>query len=168
MAEYIVPVFIVLCIILCLRKREEVYSVFISGVENGMHTVFRILPALIAVMSAAAMLEKSGLTAIIADSVARILPFDIPRDVLSLVVLRPVSGSGSVGLLADIISRRGPDSEAARISSVICASSETTLYVLMVYFGNTRVKYTKKVMLAALIGDFVCVLTAITVCKIFF
>jgi len=51
---------------------------------------------------------------------------------------------------------------------VICASSETTLYVLMVYFGNTRVKYTKKVMLAALIGDFVCVLTAILTCKIFF
>ena len=168
MTEQIIPIFIIVCIILSLKRRESVYTVFIGGVEEGIKTVIHILPALIAVMSAAAMLGESGITGLITGAVVKLLPFDIPGDVISLALLRPVSGSGSAGLLADIISASGPDSEAARICSVICASSETTLYVLTVYFGCTRVKYTKRVLFAALIGDFVCVLTAILSCKIFF
>lgn len=168
MTEFIVPLFIIICILLCLKRREEVYSIFIDGAEKGMRTVIKILPAMIAVMSAAAMLNESGIMDFITKSLLKLLPIKLPAEVLSLALLRPVSGSGSVGLLADIINRTGADSMASRIASVICASSETTLYVLTVYFGSTRVKYTKRVLFAALIGDFVCVLTAILTCKIFF
>ncbi len=168
MTEFIVPLFIIICILLCLKRREAVYSLFIDGAEGGMQTVIRILPAMIAVMSASAMLNESGIMDFITKSLLKLLPIKLPAEVLSLALLRPVSGSGSVGLLADIIDRTGADSMVARMASVICASSETTLYVLTVYFGSTRVKYTKRVLFAALIGDFVCVLTAILTCKIFF
>ena len=166
--EFVVPVFIIICILLCLKRREEVYSLFIGGAEDGMRTVVRILPAMIAVMSASAMLNESGIMDFITNSIFGLLPVKLPAEVVSLALLRPVSGSGSVGLLADIINRTGADSVASRMASVICASSETTLYVLTVYFRVTRVKYTKRVLFAALIGDFVCVLTAILTCKIFF
>ena len=168
MTEQAVPLFIILCIICSLKRKEEVYTTFIGGVESGMKTVLKILPALVAVMSASAMLEASGAGTFITNGIVRLLPFDVPDEVISLALLRPVSGGGSIGLLADTINDFGVDSLSARIGAVICASSETTLYVLMVYFGSTRVKYTKRVLIAALIGDFVCVLTAILSCKIFF
>ena len=168
MTSRIVPLFIILCIICCLKRKDSVYTIFIGGVESGMKTVVQILPALVAVMSAAAMLEASGTGKLITDAIMKVLPFDIPPEVVSLALLRPVSGGGSLGLLADAVNNTGVDSLSSRIGAVICASSETTLYVLTVYFGGTRVKYTKRVLIAALIGDFVCVLTAILSCKIFF
>lgn len=168
MIEFVVPVLVFAAVAFCIAGKVEVYSTFCDGVENGMKTLVKILPALVAVMSAAAMLRESGITAAIAAAVAKILPFDVPEDIISLAVLRPVSGGGSIGLLAEILKTHGADSQTGRIASIIAASSETTLYVLMVYFGSTRVKYTKRVLAAALLGDFVCVLTAVWVTKIFF
>lgn len=167
-AEFVVPLLIFIAISTCLAGKVAVYSEFCTGVERGMKTLVGILPAMIAVMSAAAMLRESGITAAVAGKIAAVLPFYVPEEIISLAILRPVSGSGSVGLLAEILSRYGADSAEGRIASTIAASSETTLYVLMVYFGATRVKYTKRVLAAALIGDFVCVLTAVWVCTIFF
>lgn len=167
-AQYAVPALILTALFMCLKSRADIYPVFCSGVSDGLKTAIKILPPMVAVMSAAAMLRESGLIDIFCSFICDILPINIDRDILMLAVLRPVSGSGSVGLLADILNTAGPDSYAGRVCSVIAASSETTLYVLMVYFSQTRVKYTKRVLLAALLGDFVCVLTALTVCRIFF
>lgn len=167
-AEFIVPAIVCAAVVMCLFGRVQVYGEFCTGVERGMKTLVNILPAMVAVMSAAAMLRESGITAAVAGKLAALLPFDVPEAILSLAILRPVSGSGSIGLLAQILSDYGADSAEGRIASVIAASSETTLYVLMVYFGATGVKYTKRVLAAALIGDFVCVLTAVWACKIFF
>lgn len=167
-AEFIVPAIVCAAVVMCLFGRVQVYSEFCTGVERGMKTLLTILPAMVAVMSAASMLRESGITAAIAGRLAALLPFDVPEAILSLAILRPVSGSGSIGLLAQILSEYGADSPEGRMASVIAASSETTLYVLMVYFGATEVKYTKRVLAAALIGDFVCVLTAVWSCKIFF
>lgn len=167
-ADFAVPALIFAAVFVCLGKKVSVYSEFCSGAEEGMKMLVNILPAMIAVMSAASMLRESGITACFAHFAARVLPFDIPEEIVSLAILRPVSGSGSVGLLAEILSQYGADSMSGRIASVIAASSETTLYVLMVYFGATRVKYTKRVVAAALVGDFVCVLTAVWACRIFF
>ncbi|MEE0944751.1 MAG: spore maturation protein [Clostridia bacterium] len=144
------------------------YDTFLNGVENGLKTLVKILPAMVAVMSAAAMLRESGITTQLASALKSILPFDIPEEIITVSMLRPVSGGGSIGLLAEILKTHGADSEVGRISSVIAASSETTLYVLMVYFGATRVKYTGRVLASALFGDFICVLTAVFVCKIIF
>lgn len=168
MTELIVPAIIFVALSMCLAGRIDVYSTFLGGVEDGMKTIVKIFPALVAVMSAAAMLREAGITDLIAGAICRILPFDIPYEVVSLALLRPVSGGGSIGLLAEILNDCGANSMAGRIASVIAASSETTLYVMMVYFGSTRVKYTKRVLCAALFGDFVCVLTAVWVCTIIF
>lgn len=167
-AQYAVPVILFAVLASCVKKRTDIYPVFCGGVEDGMKTAVKILPPMVAVMSAAAMLRASGILEAVCEFLSAYLPFKIDRDILTLALLRPVSGSGSVGLLAEVLSSAGPDSYAGRVCSVIAASSETTLYVLMVYFAETRVKYTKRVLCAALLGDFICVLTALAACKIFF
>ncbi len=159
---------IVLAILLCLGKRVEVYDTFLQGVASGFETVWRILPVMLAVMSGAYMLRESGLLGYAAVFLAKLLPFELPEELITLALLRPVSGGGSVGLLAEILNTSGADSETGRIASVIAASSETTLYVLMVYFGSVRTKYSKGVLFAALFGDFVCVLTSFWAVKTFF
>ncbi len=168
MSGIILTCLIVLSVGLCLAKKVEVYNTFLQGVSTGFETVWKIMPVMIAVMSGAYMLRSSGLMGYAAGFLMKILPFKLSEDLITLALLRPVSGSGSIGLLADILAGNGADSETGRIASVIAASSETTLYVLMVYFGSVRTKYSKGVLFAALLGDFVCVLTAIWACKIFF
>ena len=168
MFELIIPFLIFMAVSVCLVRKVEVYNTFLSGVENGLKTLVRILPAMVAVMSASAMLRESGIMTYLAQMLERILPFDIPEEIITVSILRPVSGGGSIGLLAEILNTHGADSEIGRIASVIAASSETTLYVLMVYFGVTRVKYTGRILASALFGDFICVLTALWACKIIF
>lgn len=168
MSGLVLPCLIFAAVVMCLRRKVEVYDTFLEGVARGFETVWKILPVMIAVMSGAYMLRESGLMAAAATLLAKILPFELSEDIITLALLRPVSGGGSIGLLAEILNTAGSDSETGRIASVIAASSETTLYVLMVYFGAVRTKYTKRVLFAALFGDFVCVLTAIWACRALF
>ena len=168
MLELIAPLFVAVAVSGALIKGEDSYSVFLSGAKSGLETVVKILPAMLAVMSASAMLRESGLIDALANLISKFISGDIPEDIITLAVLRPVSGAGSTGLLAEILASNGPDSFAGRVASVIAAASETTLYVLTVYFSATRVKYTKRILVAALLGDFVCVLTATILCRMFF
>lgn len=168
MLELIAPLFVAVAVSGALIKGEDSYSVFLSGAKSGLETVVKILPAMLAVMSASAMLRESGLINALANLVSKLISGDVPEDIITLAILRPVSGAGSTGLLAEILASNGPDSFAGRVASVIAAASETTLYVLTVYFSATRVKYTKRILVAALLGDFICVLTATILCRIFF
>lgn len=168
MLELIAPLFVAVAVSTALIKGEDSYSVFLGGVKSGLETVIKILPAMLAVMSASAMLRESGIINALANLLSKFISADIPEDIITLAILRPVSGAGSTGLLADILSANGADSFSGRVASVIAAASETTLYVLTVYFSSTRVKYTKRVLFAALLGDFICVLTAVLTCRILF
>jgi len=155
------PLIITISVLMCLKKREDVYSAFLSGVEDGIKTLVKILPPMVAVMSASYMLRASGIMGYISGIIKPILPFDLSESAITLAFLRPLSGGGSIGLLADILKNSGADSFSGRFASIVAASSETTLYVVMVYFASTGVKYTKRVLLAALFGDFICVLMAL-------
>ena len=158
---YIIPVLIILILISGLKKGVPCYSTFISGVENGLKTVVSILPSLIAILSAAAMLRASGAI----DAFSRILApacnlFKIPTEIMPLALIRPISGGGSIGLLTDIIKTYGTKSAVTLAACILCASTETTFYTISVYFGQTGVKYTKRVILAAVFGDLVGILCA--------
>ncbi|MDO4618183.1 MAG: hypothetical protein Q4B31_01505 [Clostridia bacterium] len=168
MIKATVPILIVIAVSLCISKKGDVYGSFISGVEDGIKTVIKILPPMVAVMSAAFMLRESGVMGYLSGLIKPMLPVPLSEEAITLAFLKPVSGGGSIGLLADILRGEGPDSFSGRFASILAASSETTFYVLMVYFASTRVKYTKKVIFAALFGDFICVLCALLTTWIFF
>ena len=168
MTSYILPAVIMLILAISMRK-TSVYNTFIGGVTGGMKTVIDIFPPILAILTAAAMLEASGAFDIFIEFVSPLTKvLGIPEELMPLAVVRPISGGASLGVLADILEKYGADTLVAIAASVVMGSTETTFYTLCVYFKKTRVKYTKKIIPAALIGDFVGLITAVWVCKIIF
>lgn len=126
-----------------------------------MKTVISIFPPLVAILSASAMLKESGAIDALCSFLAPVTDFlNIPPEILPLALIRPLSGGGSIALLADIINTYGTESRVAIAACILCASTETTFYTISVYFGQTGVKYTKRVVLSAVFGDLVGILCA--------
>lgn len=168
MTSYIIPAVIILILTLSMRK-TLVYNTFINGVGGGMKTVLDIFPPILAILTATAMLEESGAFDIFISLISPVTnALGIPDELMPLAVVRPISGGASLGVLADILEKYGADTLSAISASVLMGSTETTFYTLCVYFKKTRVKYTKKIIPAALIGDFVGLITAVWICKIIF
>ena len=158
---YIIPILIILVLATALKKGIPVYNTFISGVEDGLRTVISIIPSLIAILSVFAMLRASGLIDVLTRLLSPLLSaINFPAEILPLALIRPISGGGSIGLLTDTIKTFGATSRIALCACILCASTETTFYTLSVYFGGTGVKYTKRVIFAAVFGDFVGILCA--------
>lgn len=169
MTAYIIPLLMGMILCMALSRKVPVYTEFIAGAEEGMKTVIGIFPCLIAVLTAVSMLRASGAMSWILSAAAPLTnALHIPEDVMNLALIRPISGSGALGVLADLFKNNPPDSEAGRIASVMMGSTETTFYTLMVYFRRTQVKYTKRAVPAAVFGDIVGLLASVAVCKIFF
>ncbi|MDD6763449.1 MAG: spore maturation protein [Clostridiales bacterium] len=165
--RYITPAFILIIIVTAMIKRKEVYADFIEGAGNGMRLLVDIFPPLAAMLVAAAMLKASGALDI---AVGLIAPFTekigLPAEVMPLVMIRPVSGSGSIGVLSGILNDCGADSFAGRLASVICGSTETTFYCLAVYFSKTRVRHIKRAVPCAVIGDITGIAAALFALRI--
>ncbi len=156
-------------LIVALKNKVPCYQTFIEGVEEGLKTVISIFPALIAILSVTAMLRESGAISALVNFLSPITDFfKIPAEILPLALIRPLSGGGSIGLLTDTVKTYGVSSEIAKAACILCASTETTFYTIMVYFKRTKVKYTKRVILAAVFGDLVGFLCACALSKINF
>ena len=158
---YIIPVLIILVLAKALKNKVPCYSSFISGVESGFKTVISIFPPVLAILSAAAMLRASGAI----DALCHVLAplcglLKIPTEIIPLALIRPISGGGSIGLLTDTVKTFGVESRITLAACILCASTETTFYTLSVYFAKTGVKYTKRVILAAVLGDLAGILCA--------
>lgn len=167
--RYILPSVIAIVIICALKSRTDAYSAFIEGAEDGLKIVVKILPPLLAVLSAAQALRVSGALDMIMNFIAPVTDFlHIPRGVMPLALIRPVSGSGSIGILADILNSFGADSKEGMIASVIMGSTETTFYCLCVYFAGTKVKYIRKTLLCAVISDIIGILAGVWIINLNF
>lgn len=137
-----------------MKNNIPVYSVFIDGAEEGFKTVCSILPPLIAILSVSAMLRESGALDLLTKALSPLASFfGMPTEIIPLAAVRPLSGSGALGLLTDAVNTYGAESRAAKAACILCASTETTFYTVSVYFGRTKVKYTKRVIIASVLGD---------------
>lgn len=167
--SYVIPLFIAIIIIYSLSKKSPIYESFILGAKEGVGTLADIFPALLGIMVSVSMLRASGALDALLGLLSPVLDkIGIAEDVLLLGLMRPISGSGSIGILSEILNIHGPDSFSGRLASVMMGSTETTFYTLTVYFAKTKVKYTKRVIPAAVFGDIVGLLASFFVCKIFF
>lgn len=167
--KYIIPVILILIISSGVIKKIPVYSVFCDGALEGMKTVMGIFPVIMAVTIGVSMLKASGAMNYITDILKILLePIGFPTEVLPLVLVRPLSGGGAIGVLTDILNEFHPDSFIGFFASVIMGSTETTFYTLMVYLKNTRVKYSKHIIPAAVFGDIVGVVVGLVCSTIFF
>ncbi|MCX7714922.1 MAG: spore maturation protein [Clostridia bacterium] len=166
---FAVPIILGCIIAAGLFRKVPVYESFISGAEDGIRTVIKIFPILLAVLTAVAMLRASGAMELIIYFIKPVTDFlGIPGDIVPLALLRPISGGGSIGLLTDILNTSGADTFTGRAASVIMGSTETTFYTLAVYFRATKVKYTRVALPAALIGDMAGICMSVWICRIIF
>jgi spore maturation protein B len=150
-------------------KGVKVYESFVDGAKEGFQVAVRIIPYLVAILVAVGMFRASGAMKLITEAVPGVLnALGLSPDVLSLILIRPLSGAASLGLLGDIVANHGADSYQAKLGAVIIGSTETTLYVVAVYFGAVLVTRVRYAIHAGLIADAAGVLAAIVVCKLLF
>jgi spore maturation protein B len=152
-----------------LRRKVPVYETFVEGAKDGFGTAINIIPHLVGMMVAISMFRASGALELMLSAVRPL--FDsvgIPSEVLPLGILRPLTGAGSLAFTTDLIQNFGPDSMIGRIASTIQGSTDTTLYVLTVYFGAIGIRRTRYALKVGLFSDLVGFFAAIFICLYIF
>jgi spore maturation protein SpmA len=170
-APWIVPGIIVGLLGLGVAKRVRIYEVFIEGARDGFQVAIRITPYLVAILVAVAMFRESGALDLLVTPLGRLTgPLGLPAEALPMALLRPLSGSGAYGILASIINDPaiGPDSYVGYLVSTIQGSTETTFYVLAVYFGAVGVRRLRHAVVAALAADAAGIAGAVVICSILY
>ena len=170
LSRYIIPLMLVMIPFYGLVfKKVKVYESFVEGAKDGFDIAVRIIPYLVAILVAIGMFRASGALEILLTTMAPFLTYiGFPPENLPLALMRPLSGSGSLGLLTDLINEHGPDSLIAKIGATMFGSTETTFYVLAVYFGSVGIRKTRHALVAGLFADLVGVLSAVFFCQLFF
>ncbi|QBY05802.1 hypothetical protein E2K93_16165 [Thalassotalea sp. HSM 43] len=159
-------------LIIAHRKNVRVYDEFIIGAKQGLQVCITILPYLLAMLCAIGVFRASGALDIIVDSVRTLVAViggDIRFvDALPTAVMKPLSGSGARAMMVETMNHHGADSFAGRLASIMQGSTETTFYVLAVYFGSVGIRYTRHAIACGLIADVAGISAAIAVCYWFF
>ncbi len=169
LSVWVMPVLFLVIIGHGLFRRVPVFDAFLDGAKEGLKTAARILPALVGLIAAISMFRTSGLLGFITQLLSPLTgAVGIPAEILPLALLRPVSGSGSLAIVSDLLSAHGPDSLVGRIVSVMMGSTETTFYTLAVYFGSVGIKDSRFTVGAALLADATAMLVSVWVCYWFF
>ncbi len=165
-AKYIIPSLLVGIPLYAITARKvKVYEVFVEGAKDGFTIGVRIIPYLVAILVAIGMFRASGALDLFLNFLAPVLNFlGFPAENLPLALMRPLSGSGSYGLLTDLVNEYGADSIQAKIGATMFGSSETTLYVLAVYFGSVGISKSRHAVLAGLTADAVGAFSAVYLC----
>ena len=166
---FILPAILVGFPLYGLYKRVPVYETFVEGAKEGFGTAVRIIPYLVAILFAIAMFRASGAMDFLVgvlDPVLSVIGF--PAEVLPMAIIRPLTGSGSAGLVVDMINRYGEDSIFVKMAAVMFGSSETTFYVIAVYFGAVGIRRTRHAVAAGLTADVAAALLSVWVVRLFF
>ena len=159
------------CIIVIYKKKKKVpvFDTFLKGAKEGIRLIYSIAPTIMGLIFAVDLLRSSGAMNQICtfvEPIAQAMGF--PKEIVPMVLLRPISGSGSTALLTSIYQDCGPDSFAGRVASVIAGSSETTFYAIAMYFGSIRVKKIRHTLVAALAADFTAAVMSVITVRMFF
>jgi spore maturation protein SpmA len=150
-------------------RHVKVYEEFVDGAKEGFDVAIRIIPYLVAILVAMGMFRAAGGIDMLSRALAPVMEVvGFPPPLLPMVLMRPLSGSGTLGLFAELVKQYGPDSLISRMGGTIFGSTETTFYVLAVYFGSVGVKRTRYALPAGLIADTVGVIASVIFCKTVF
>ena len=147
----LLPAMLVLCVLLGLRAKINVYDAFIRGAKEGLTTLVQMAPCLCAVMTAVSLLRETGALATLASALEPAL-CGLPREAVAVVLLRPLSGSAALAAVRDVLAQCGADSRAGRLCCVICGASETVFFTGSLYLGAAGVKKARYAVPAALLA----------------
>lgn len=171
-ANVLLLLIIILFILAGIRKKINVYDAFIEGAKEGFSTAVRIIPYLIAVLVGIGVFRASGAMDWLIDGLRQLVAWTgAPSDwvgALPTALMKPLSGSGARGMMVDAMNTYGADSFVARLSCVFQGSTDTTFYILAVYFGSVGVRHTRHAVACGLLADLAGVIAAIGICYLFF
>lgn len=163
---YALPLIIVTILTIGIVKKVPIYEEFTEGATDGFSVAVNIIPYLVAIIVGISMFRASGAMDSIATFLAPLLTkFSIPVDSIPIMITRSLSGSATLGLFTEIAHKLGPDAYATKLCAVIVGSSETTFYVLSVYFGSIGIKKFRYALLVGLLADFIGIIAAVFVCS---
>ena len=159
------PVIIVSILTAGLVKKIPIYEVFTEGAKDGFKVAVNIIPYLVAIVVAISMLRASGAIEMLAHALSGILAkLHIPADVLPVIFVRPLSGSAALGLFSEIAKTAGPTAYSTKLAAVMVGSSETTFYVLAVYFGSVGITKFRYALWVGLLADIIAAIMSVIVC----
>ncbi len=160
-----IPVLLVIIPLIAIVRKVKVYDVFVDGAKEGFDVAVRIIPFLVGLLVAIGMFRASGAMDLLTNALKPLTAATgFPAELMPLAILRTLTGSGSLAFTTDLIKTHGPDSLIGRMAATMYGSSETTFYVLAVYFGAVSVRRTRHAVPAALIGDLVAAIATVAVC----
>lgn len=163
---WLIPAIILIVLTYGLIKKVPVYEVFIDGAKDGLKVSVNIIPYLIAIIVAVSMLRASGAIELAQNAFASTLnAINVPADILPIMIVRSLSGSAVLGILSDIVQQFGPDSYPAKLAAIMVGSSETTFYVLAVYFGSVGIKKFRHALLTGILADAAGIIAAIVISR---
>lgn len=165
--NYVVPALFLIVVLFALIKKVNVFDASIEGIRDGFQLVVKLLPYLAAIFIVIELFRSSGLSQKLAEwSKPLFLLFGIPNELCELIILRPLSGSGSLVVLEKIYESYGADSYIGRVASVLMSSSDTILYIAAVYFSVCKNKKSGKAIPIALIAMFVGTILTCLLCRV--
>ena len=165
----IIPLFVFFIIFYGVGKKVNVYDTFLVGAKEGLIMVFHIAPTIIAMVFAVNLFLDSKFLEGALGFFKRILEFSkIPLDIFPMAILRPISGTASLAIMNDIFANFGPDSFAGRLASTLQGCTDTTIYVLALYFGSIKVNKTRYALSVGLFADLMGIIAAFIITSLFF
>lgn len=168
-SAWAVPVMIAFIPVYAFMKKVPVYESFVDGAKDGFSTAIGIIPHLVGMMVAISVFRASGALEFFVGWMGPLLEkLHVPAEILPLGILRPLTGTGSLAFTTDLIKTYGPDSMIGRIASTVQGSTDTTLYVLTVYFGAVGIRNGRYALKVGLFSDVVGFVAAIAVCLLIF
>ncbi|ASW42018.1 MULTISPECIES: spore maturation protein [Eubacteriales] len=162
LTKSIIPIIVIVITTYGMFKGRKVYEWFIEGAKEGLKVCLNIFPYLLAMLIAVNIFREAKLLDILNDLIAPIgALIGLPKEVIPLILIKPLSGSGAIGVLTDILKNYGPDTKIGLISSVIMGTTETIFYTLTVYFGAVQIKKIRHTLWAAILADLTAIIVSV-------
>lgn len=168
-SNLIMPLIVLIVIVYGIRKKINVYNTFVEGAKESFEMVISLFPTFLAMILGINIIINSGFIPAILNILKPVFEFiKVPLEIIPMALMRPISGSSSLALLNNIFANIGPDSMVGRIGSIIQGSTDTTFYVVSLYFGSVGIKKIRYALWAGLFADLFGIIASIIIVKIMF
>lgn len=169
MINYFIPLVVIIIIIYGIYKKIDIFDTFIIGVKEGMKLSINLFPTIFAMIIAITMITDSGIINYICNLIKPLfIKIAFPTEVIPLAILRPISGSSSLVVLNDILTRYGTDTLIGKLASVMQGSTDTTIYIISMYFTSVGIKKIRYSLIVGLLADLLSVIISFIMVNIFF
>ena len=168
MSNYILPIIILIIILYGIKKKNNIYDDFLIGAFDGLKIVLEIIPSILAMVFAVNIFLKSGILNYLVNLFIHLFKIEIPFEIISMALLRPISGTASLAILNNIFAIFGPDSFISLLASTMQGCTDTTIYVLALYFGSVKITKSRYALGVGLFADLIGIIASIIIVSLFF